>query len=114
MYLSSGPFNLYLIISMLFRFIGSAKISLRDLATGQTKSLPSRNIPLFSEKKQEIGVDFAFSFYITFLFCFIRSWRLVLYNSTALDSSAGCKSQVYITALCLKHNSFYSNNLQGT
>lgn len=41
---------------MLCRFIGSAKISLRDLAGGQTKSLPSRNVPLANEKKQDIGV----------------------------------------------------------
>ncbi|XP_060781969.1 myoferlin [Neoarius graeffei] len=37
------------------KFIGSAKISLRDLANGQTKSLPSRNVPLVNEKKQDIG-----------------------------------------------------------
>ncbi|XP_053477295.1 myoferlin isoform X1 [Ictalurus furcatus] len=37
------------------KFIGSAKISLRDLAGGQTKSLPSRNVPLVNEKKQDIG-----------------------------------------------------------
>ncbi|XP_017319937.1 myoferlin isoform X1 [Ictalurus punctatus] len=37
------------------KFIGSAKISLRDLAGGQTKSLPSRNVPLANEKKQDIG-----------------------------------------------------------
>ncbi|XP_034158677.2 myoferlin [Pangasianodon hypophthalmus] len=37
------------------KFIGSAKISLRDLASGQTKSLPSRNVPLVNEKKQDIG-----------------------------------------------------------
>ncbi|XP_076830135.1 myoferlin isoform X2 [Brachyhypopomus gauderio] len=37
------------------KFIGSAKISLRDLASGQAKSLPSRNVPLVNEKKQDIG-----------------------------------------------------------
>ncbi|XP_036430127.1 myoferlin isoform X1 [Colossoma macropomum] len=37
------------------KFIGSAKISLRDLASGQARSLPSRNVPLTNEKKQDIG-----------------------------------------------------------
>uniref|UniRef100_A0A8C2AIF4 Myoferlin like n=1 Tax=Cyprinus carpio TaxID=7962 RepID=A0A8C2AIF4_CYPCA len=37
------------------KFIGSAKISLKELAAGQTRSLPSKNIPLINEKKQEIG-----------------------------------------------------------
>lgn len=45
-------------ISLLcFRFIGSTKISLKDLAAGQTKSLPSRNIPLANESGQNIGVS---------------------------------------------------------
>ncbi|TSK22735.1 Myoferlin [Bagarius yarrelli] len=37
------------------KLIGSTKISLRDLASGQIKSLPSRNVPLVSEKKQDTG-----------------------------------------------------------
>uniref|UniRef100_A0AAQ6IAP5 Myoferlin like n=1 Tax=Anabas testudineus TaxID=64144 RepID=A0AAQ6IAP5_ANATE len=37
------------------KFIGSATISLRDLATGQLKSLPSKNVPLINEKQQAIG-----------------------------------------------------------
>ncbi|XP_058241621.1 myoferlin isoform X2 [Hemibagrus wyckioides] len=37
------------------KLIGSAKISLRDLASGQIKSLPSRNVPLVNEKKQDTG-----------------------------------------------------------
>ncbi|KAJ8406813.1 hypothetical protein AAFF_G00297290 [Aldrovandia affinis] len=37
------------------RFIGSAKIHLRDLATGQVKSLPSKNLALVNEKSQDIG-----------------------------------------------------------
>ncbi|KAK3573905.1 hypothetical protein QTP86_033047 [Hemibagrus guttatus] len=37
------------------KLIGSAKILLRDLASGQIKSLPSRNVPLVSEKKQDTG-----------------------------------------------------------
>uniref|UniRef100_A0A665VP25 Myoferlin like n=1 Tax=Echeneis naucrates TaxID=173247 RepID=A0A665VP25_ECHNA len=37
------------------KFIGSAKISLRDLASGQVKSLPSKNVPLLNEKQQAIG-----------------------------------------------------------
>ncbi|XP_072883563.1 myoferlin-like isoform X1 [Hemitrygon akajei] len=36
------------------KFIGSATISLRDLSSGQ-KTLPLKNIPLLSEKKQAIG-----------------------------------------------------------
>ncbi|XP_035461979.2 myoferlin isoform X1 [Scophthalmus maximus] len=37
------------------KFIGSAKISLRDLASGQVKSLPFKNVPLISEKQQAVG-----------------------------------------------------------
>ncbi|KAM4607196.1 myoferlin isoform 2-T2 [Polymixia lowei] len=37
------------------KFIGSAKIILRDLASGHTKSLPSRNVSLVNEKQQAIG-----------------------------------------------------------
>ncbi|CAG6017075.1 unnamed protein product [Menidia menidia] len=37
------------------KFIGSAKISLRDLASGQVKSLPSKNVPLINEKQQAVG-----------------------------------------------------------
>uniref|UniRef100_A0A3P9PXD5 Myoferlin n=1 Tax=Poecilia reticulata TaxID=8081 RepID=A0A3P9PXD5_POERE len=36
-------------------FIGSAKISLRDLASGQVKSQPSKNVPLINEKQQNVG-----------------------------------------------------------
>uniref|UniRef100_A0AAQ5YT86 Myoferlin like n=1 Tax=Amphiprion ocellaris TaxID=80972 RepID=A0AAQ5YT86_AMPOC len=39
------------------KFIGSANISLRDLASGNVKSLPSKNVPLNSEKQQYIGVN---------------------------------------------------------
>ncbi|KAI3363230.1 hypothetical protein L3Q82_011863, partial [Scortum barcoo] len=34
------------------KFIGSAKIPLRDLASGQVKSLPSKNVPLVNEKQE--------------------------------------------------------------
>ncbi|KAA8581747.1 hypothetical protein FQN60_003328 [Etheostoma spectabile] len=37
------------------KFIGSTKISLKDLASGQTRSLPSKNIPLANESGQNIG-----------------------------------------------------------
>ncbi|XP_074502030.1 myoferlin isoform X1 [Sebastes fasciatus] len=37
------------------KFIGSAKISLKDLATGHMDSLPSKNVPLINEKQQAIG-----------------------------------------------------------
>ncbi|KAM9847707.1 myoferlin [Aulostomus maculatus] len=37
------------------KFIGSAKIFLRDLASGHTRSLPSKNVPLLSEKQQAVG-----------------------------------------------------------
>lgn len=39
------------------RFIGSAKVYLNDLASGQVKSLPSKNLPLVSESGQNIGVS---------------------------------------------------------
>uniref|UniRef100_A0A4W5PXI0 Myoferlin n=1 Tax=Hucho hucho TaxID=62062 RepID=A0A4W5PXI0_9TELE len=41
------------------KFIGSAKISLLDLAHGHTKSLPAKNLSLVNEKKQDIGVSFS-------------------------------------------------------
>ncbi|KAK7919796.1 hypothetical protein WMY93_011080 [Mugilogobius chulae] len=37
------------------KFMGSAKISLRELASGQARSLPSKNVPLVSESGQSIG-----------------------------------------------------------
>ncbi|XP_042289274.1 myoferlin isoform X1 [Thunnus maccoyii] len=37
------------------KFIGSAKISLRDLASGNVRSLPSKNVPLINEKQQAVG-----------------------------------------------------------
>ncbi|KAM8837558.1 myoferlin-like [Spinachia spinachia] len=37
------------------KFIGSTKISLRDLASGQMRSLPSKNVPLVNESGQNIG-----------------------------------------------------------
>lgn len=39
------------------RFLGSAKVPLRDLATGQVRSLPSRNLALVNESGQSIGVS---------------------------------------------------------
>uniref|UniRef100_A0A3Q2YKB9 Myoferlin n=1 Tax=Hippocampus comes TaxID=109280 RepID=A0A3Q2YKB9_HIPCM len=38
-------------------FIGSAKISLRDLAGGHLTSLPSKNVPLSNDKQQPIGEE---------------------------------------------------------
>ncbi|XP_031161831.1 myoferlin isoform X1 [Sander lucioperca] len=37
------------------KFIGSAKIVLRDLASGQLRSIPFKNVPLINEKQQAIG-----------------------------------------------------------
>ncbi|XP_072229894.1 myoferlin-like isoform X2 [Leuresthes tenuis] len=37
------------------KFLGSTKISLRDLASGQARSLPSKNVPLVDENGQSIG-----------------------------------------------------------
>nr|XP_019938680.1 PREDICTED: myoferlin-like isoform X3 [Paralichthys olivaceus] len=37
------------------KFLGSTKISLRDLASGQVRSLPSKNVPLVNESGQNIG-----------------------------------------------------------
>ncbi|XP_061646741.1 myoferlin isoform X2 [Phyllopteryx taeniolatus] len=42
------------------KFIGSAKISLRDLAGGHVRSLPSKNVPLSNEKQQPIGATMNF------------------------------------------------------
>ncbi|KAK1166436.1 myoferlin isoform X3 [Acipenser oxyrinchus oxyrinchus] len=37
------------------KFIGSTTISLKDLASGQVKTLPSKNLPLLNEKSQPMG-----------------------------------------------------------
>ncbi|XP_074519844.1 myoferlin-like isoform X1 [Halichoeres trimaculatus] len=37
------------------KFLGSTKISLRDLASGQMRSLPSKNVPLANENGQNMG-----------------------------------------------------------
>ncbi|XP_058507903.1 myoferlin [Solea solea] len=39
------------------KFIGSARISLKELANGQVRSLPSKNVPLVNEKQQAIGAN---------------------------------------------------------
>ncbi|XP_029977702.1 myoferlin-like isoform X4 [Sphaeramia orbicularis] len=39
------------------KFLGSTKISLRDLASGHAKSLPSKNVPLVNENGQNIGAS---------------------------------------------------------
>uniref|UniRef100_A0A3Q3DZR5 Myoferlin like n=1 Tax=Labrus bergylta TaxID=56723 RepID=A0A3Q3DZR5_9LABR len=39
------------------KLIGSTRISLRDLASGQVKSLPYKNVPLINDKQQAIGVN---------------------------------------------------------
>lgn len=37
------------------KFIGSAKVSLRELVSGQVQSFPCRNVPLINEKQQKFG-----------------------------------------------------------
>ncbi|XP_058476456.1 myoferlin-like [Solea solea] len=37
------------------KFLGSTKISLRDLASGQTRTIPSKNVSLLNESGQNIG-----------------------------------------------------------
>uniref|UniRef100_A0A4W6DL90 Myoferlin n=1 Tax=Lates calcarifer TaxID=8187 RepID=A0A4W6DL90_LATCA len=37
------------------KFLGSTKVSLKDLASGQVRSLPSKNVPLVNESGQNIG-----------------------------------------------------------
>ncbi|XP_055032052.2 myoferlin isoform X1 [Misgurnus anguillicaudatus] len=39
------------------KFIGSAKVSLKDLAGGQVKSLPVKNLPLLDESGKNIGAN---------------------------------------------------------
>lgn len=46
-----------IILHLMFRFLGSTKIALRDLSSGQVRSLPSRNVPLVNESGQNIGVS---------------------------------------------------------
>ena len=41
---------------LVVRFLGSTKVSLKDLAAGQSTSLPSKNVPLADESGQSIGV----------------------------------------------------------
>jgi len=47
-----------------FRLIGSAKVSLKDLASSQVKSLPVKNLALVDENGKGIGVSL-FSFLIS-------------------------------------------------
>lgn len=44
-------------VFFLNRFLGSTKIHLRELSSGQVRSLPSRNVPLVNESGQNIGVS---------------------------------------------------------
>ncbi|XP_030629096.1 myoferlin [Chanos chanos] len=37
------------------KFLGSAKVPLKDLGSGQVKALPSKNLPLVNENGQDIG-----------------------------------------------------------
>lgn len=46
-----------IILHLMFRFLGSTKIPLKDLSSGQVRSLPSRNVPLVNESGQNIGVS---------------------------------------------------------
>lgn len=39
------------------KFLGSTKIPLKDLAAGQVRSLPSKNVPLVNESGQSIGAS---------------------------------------------------------
>uniref|UniRef100_A0A8C7HHI7 Myoferlin n=1 Tax=Oncorhynchus kisutch TaxID=8019 RepID=A0A8C7HHI7_ONCKI len=50
------------------KFIGSAKISLLDLAHGHTKSLPAKNLSLVNEKKQDTGVSFSMATHLLCVF----------------------------------------------
>uniref|UniRef100_A0AAR2KUJ2 C2 domain-containing protein n=1 Tax=Pygocentrus nattereri TaxID=42514 RepID=A0AAR2KUJ2_PYGNA len=67
------------------KFIGSAKVYLKDLASGQVKSLPSKNVPLVSESGQNIGVSvfiylfFVYLFFYTFYYYFVSYY--LHYNS---------------------------------
>lgn len=63
-FFNSISISLSLVLYLMFpfflhlgRFLGSAKISLRDLATGHVRSLPSKNVPLANESGQNIGVS---------------------------------------------------------
>lgn len=53
-------------LAFCYRFIGSAKVYLNDLASGQVKSLPSKNLALVNESGQNIGVSALTS---SFLLC---------------------------------------------
>uniref|UniRef100_A0A3B5BDX5 Myoferlin-like n=1 Tax=Stegastes partitus TaxID=144197 RepID=A0A3B5BDX5_9TELE len=64
------------------KFLGSTKIPLRDLAAGQVRSLPSKNVPLVNESGQNIGVsalgqDQILS-YINELYIFVHSHFVML------------------------------------
>lgn len=56
MYRKVGCLTLFVFFSN--RFLGCAKIYLKDLASGQARSLPCKNVPLVSESGQNIGVSF--------------------------------------------------------
>lgn len=45
------------LLTLFHRFIGSAKVNLADLASGQVKSLSSKNLALVNDSGQNIGVS---------------------------------------------------------
>lgn len=54
----------YLCLFDCFRLIGSAKVSLKDLASSQVKSLPVKNLALVDENGKNFGVS-VFSIFLT-------------------------------------------------
>lgn len=64
-----------------YRFIGSAKVNLKDLASGQVKSLSSKGLPLVNESGQNIGVS-ASTFLFFILYCFGKKKQDLLSRNT--------------------------------
>ncbi len=83
------PQDFLLIICIFcFRLIGSANVSLKDLASSQVKSLPVKNLALVDENGKSIGVSFFFfsldpqKIYLFNIYCYI--WNICCYKQVRL------------------------------
>uniref|UniRef100_A0A4W3JZ49 Myoferlin like n=1 Tax=Callorhinchus milii TaxID=7868 RepID=A0A4W3JZ49_CALMI len=86
------------------KFLGSANISLRELASGQARTTPFKNVPLLSEKKQPTGVRIINC--ICPLFCRNNGW-------CQLFSLSGCLHCVICPLLQIRVRVIAARQLPG-
>ncbi len=96
------PQDFLLIICIFcFRLIGSANVSLKDLASSQVKSLPVKNLALVDENGKSIGVSFFSSFLLTHK-KYIYLIYIVIFETYVVISRYTCNLH--------SHNSFTRNS----